>query len=118
MWGGALRPTRALVAAVHDVDAPPLPAVMSCVPPPVPQLLMYVMEAREDVEGASDQRQLEGLLGQNTAVKDKCIQVGPTGRRKAGSPPLPVCLCRSLPDLVRPCPGSRKITHPSQPRTA
>ncbi|KAL4437292.1 hypothetical protein ABPG75_004431 [Micractinium tetrahymenae] len=39
-----------------------------------PELLMYVMEAREDVEGAADKAQLARLLDQNTALKDKCIQ--------------------------------------------
>lgn len=39
-----------------------------------PELLMYVMEAREDVEGAGDAAQLQGLLEQNTAVKDRCIE--------------------------------------------
>jgi hypothetical protein len=41
-----------------------------------PHLLMYVMEAREEVEGASDTQSLQALQRENAAMEAKCIKVG------------------------------------------
>ena len=40
-----------------------------------PHLLMYVMEAREEVEGASEPQRLQALQRENADMEAKCIQV-------------------------------------------
>lgn len=71
----ASRSTWALLAPLAAADVAVRCSTWQLLAPPL-QLLMYVMEAREDVEGAGDAAQLQGLLEQNTAVKDRCIEVG------------------------------------------
>ena len=88
-------PLRPSLTAASPLAAPPRrPSAASCLSPcPLqlnqrgfgacegmtitdPHLLMYVMEAREEVEGASDTQSLQALQRENAAMEAKCIQVG------------------------------------------
>ena len=53
---------------------------MPCASPCAMQLLMYVMEAREDVEAAQGPERLRQLLADNRELEERCTKVGATGR--------------------------------------